>query len=283
MYCDLHTHSIFSDGTDTPEELIAQAERRNLTAIALTDHNTVAGLPRFLAAAEGKRVRAVPGIEFSTGYGNGELHILGLFLRRQHYDAIRARVALPDHWKRESNLELAQALNRAGYLIDYAELENATPGGKVNRAHFAKALAEKGYVKTRDQAFQTILQPGGPFYHPPKRLDVFETIAFLRSLGAVALLAHPFFNLDKPALEAFLPPAMEAGLDGMEVRYSTFDPETTALAIRMARQYGLVLSGGSDYHGGNKPDIQLMVGKGDLAVPEEYYGALASLAGSRQG
>ncbi len=284
MNCDLHTHSIYSDGTDTPEELIAQAEALGLSAVALTDHNTVAGLPRFLAAAEGKQVKPVPGIEFSTGYGAGELHILALFVRREHYEAIQARVALPDRWKRDSNLALAAALNQAGYAIDYAAIEASTPGGKVNRAHFAAALAEKGYVSSIDEAFRDLLKPGGRFYQPPRRLDAIETIRFIRELGAVSVLAHPWLNLKtREALEGFLQKAVPAGLDGMEVRYSKFDEAQTEQAAVLGEQYGLLPSGGSDYHGGNKPDIDLGSGRGDLAVPEGFYTRLKALAEERQG
>lgn len=279
MLCDLHTHSIFSDGTDTPEALIEKAEALGLGAVALTDHNSVAGLPRFLAAAEGRSVIAVPGIEFSTGYENGELHILALFVRPEHYDAIRALAAQPDRLKRESNLALAEALNRVGYKIDYAALEASTPDGRVNRVQFANALLAQGYVATKDEAFDTLLKPGGPFYQPPKRLDALETIRFIRSIGAVSVLAHPWLNRKTPeALRSFLDEAVPAGLDGMEVRYAKFSREESNLALEIARSYGLAFSGGSDYHGTNKKNIALGSGQGDLAVPMEYYEKLAELA-----
>lgn len=283
LYCDLHTHSIFSDGTDTPEQLIARAERLGLSALALTDHNSVAGLPRFLKAAERSNVTAVPGIEFSTGYENGELHILALFVRPEHYSAINDLVALPRKRKRESNQALAEKLTRAGYAIDYAQLEASTPGGHVNRAHFAAELKRKGFVSSMDEAFRELLKPGGAFYQPPKRLDALETIEFIRSIGAVAVLAHPFLNLDREGVEGFLTLAVPRGLDGMEVLYSKFDEKTTEMALGIAEKYGLCKSGGSDYHGNNKPDIALGSGKGELAVPHGYYETLAALAAERQG
>lgn len=282
MYCDLHTHSIFSDGTDTPEALIGQAEALGLGAVALTDHNSVAGLPRFLAAAKGSSVTAVPGIEFSTGYENGELHILALFVKPEDYEAIKALVALPDRRKRESNLALAAGLNAAGYRIDYAALEASTPGGKVNRAHFAAELHRLGYVSSRDEAFNTLLKPGGPFYRPPERLGALETIRFIRSIGAVSVLAHPWLNRKtREALEGFLSEAVPVGLDGMEVRYSKFSREQSNLALEIGQAYGLLPSGGSDYHGENKPEIALGTGRGDLAVPMEYYEKLREIAEKR--
>lgn len=284
MYCDLHTHSIFSDGTNTPEELIEMAEGLHLSAIALTDHNSVSGLPRFLAAAEGKALRAVPGVEFTTNYEALELHVLALFVREQHYSAVTDLVALPDRRKRESNLALAEALNRAGYAIDYAAMEAATPDGRVNRSQFADELIRLGYFSDKQMLFDTVLKPGGGFYLPPERLDVFDTLRFIRSIGAVAVLAHPFLQFhSEEALRRFLPRGIEAGLDGMEVYYSTYSPETTALALRLAREYGLALSGGSDYHGTRKPHIQLAVGKGGLAIGEDVFSDLAALARARQG
>lgn len=284
MYCDLHTHSVFSDGTDTPEELITRAEELNLSAVALTDHNSVAGLPRFLAAAEGAAVEAVPGIEFSTEYQGGNLHILALFVRPEHYGAVSELVALPDRRKRESNIALAEALTRAGYPIDYDAMEAATPGGHVNRAHFGKELVRLGHAASVEEAFQRFLKERCGYYTPPKRLDALETVAFIRRIGAVCLLAHPWLNLKtREALEGFLRQAVPMGLDGMEVCYSKFTPEQSNLALEIAERYGILPSGGSDYHGyAVKPDISMGTGRGDLRVPTAWYTSLKALARERQ-
>lgn len=284
MYCDLHTHSVFSDGTDTPEELIRQAEALGLSALALTDHNSVAGLPRFLAAAEKSPVEAVPGVEFSADYKGGDLHILALFVRPEHFEAVDELVAQPDRWKRESNLALAENLTRAGYPIDYEALEAATPGGHVNRAHFGRELARLGYAESVEEAFQKFLKQRCGYYTPPRRLDALETVGFIRSMGAVAVLAHPWLNLKtRNALEDFLSLAVPAGLDGMEVRYSKFSPEESNLALELVNTYGILPSGGSDYHGFPvKPDIAMGTGRGDLKVPEEWYRDLKTLAMQRK-
>lgn len=282
MHCDLHTHSIFSDGTDTPEALVRMARTLGLGALALTDHNTADGLPRFLAA-EHEGLALVPGVEFSTDHLGGELHILALFLRREDFGAVRELAELPRRRKRESNLELARNLTAAGYPVDYEALERATPGGQVNRAHFAAELTRLGHIASMDQAFRQLLSPKAGLYHPPRRLDAVETIRFIRSIGAVSVLAHPFLNLDVPGLRAFLELAVPAGLDGMEVRYSKFDDEATQTAQALAREYGLLCSGGSDYHGANKPGLAMGSGYGNLSVPMEYYEKLAALARERQG
>lgn len=283
MNCDLHTHSIYSDGTVTPARILAQAEALGLGAVALTDHNCVDGLPEFLAAAKHSPVLPVPGTEFSTGWQKGELHILALFVPEKAYEQVRAIAAEPDRLKRESNLELAKALCEAGYHIDYNAIEAATPKGRVNRSQFGDALLAAGYVKTKDEAFDTLLHENGPYYRPPKRLDALETIRFIRSIGAVAVLAHPFLKHTPDQIREFLDQAVPAGLDGMETIYSTFDDETTALAFRMADQYGLLPSGGSDYHGSRKPHISMGTGQGNLAVPMEFYRRMAALARERQG
>ena len=281
MFCDLHNHSVFSDGTDTPEELIARAEALGLQAVALTDHNNVDGLARFLAAGQGSSVTAVPGVEFTTGYHGKELHILALFVPEKRFDQLRAFAALPHKRKEESNVALAEALTRAGYPIDYSEMKSAHPGGSINRSHFANVLLEKGYIQSREEAFGTLLKPGGGFYVPPQRLEVFETIRFIRELGAAAVFAHPYLTLKPEEAACFLPAAKEAGLDGMEVRYSTYSPEITAIAEETAKHLGLMPSGGSDYHGGNKPGLAMGTGYGDLQVPGEWFEALQKLSNQR--
>lgn len=274
MTCDLHTHSVFSDGTYTPAQLIAEAESIGLSAVALTDHNTIAGLPDFLAAGEGSAVEAVPGCEFSTDYNGTELHILGLWIPPEHYQTVTDLLDKAQKDKEESNRDLVRALNEAGYTIDYQKVI-ARSQGSVNRAHIAAELLENSYVSSIQEAFARLLSQKHGFYRPPQRIDAYECIRFIKSIGAKAVLAHPFLNLkEETALRGFLPEAVEAGLDGMEVLYSKFTPEQTALAQQIAQEYGLLPSGGSDFHGENKPDIRLGVGRGTLCIPYSWMEAL---------
>ena len=272
--CDLHTHSNHSDGTFTPEELIAEAERVGLSAIALTDHNTVSGLPRFLEAARGSSVEAIPGIEISTEYGDRELHILGLFLEEKHYDTVTEFLVPLFENKEQSNVELMAALAEAGYDITYEEVASRIPDGQFNRSHVGEILTEKGYTPSIAEAFRTVLSKDGGLYRQPERLPVFEVIAFLRSIGAVPVLAHPFLSLTEDELRPFLREAVGHGLCGMETVYSTYDEETARLAASIAEEFGLKHSGGSDFHGGRKPDIALGTGRGDLFIPLEFVEAL---------
>lgn len=274
VFCDLHTHSTFSDGTDTPAALMAMAEERGLGAIALTDHNTVAGLPEFLKAAEGKSVQAVAGTEFSTDYRGTELHILGLFLKQEHFAVITERLEDYHRRKEQSNRDLVDKLNAAGYAIDYDRIKNSTPEGQVNRALIAAELTRLGYTESIQAAFKQLLSPKCGYYVPPTRPCPFETIRFIKSLGAVAVLAHPFLNLEEKELREFLKEAVPCGLDAMETLYSTYDEATTMAAKRVADDFGLLHSGGSDYHGKNKPHIQMGIGQGGLAAPQGLMTAM---------
>lgn len=269
MYCDLHTHSNYSDGTYTPAELITQAQRIGLAAVALTDHNTVAGLPDFVAAGQGSGVEAVPGCEFSTDYNGVELHILGLFVEPSHYATVTALLEQAQQEKERSNRNLVAALERIGYDLNYEEICSRCRG-RINRAHIATALVEKGYFATMQEAFRGPLSAKHGLYQPPKRIGAYDCIRFIKSIGAVAVLAHPFLDLVEAGLRAFLPQAVEAGLDAMEVAYSKYSQETTATAFAVADDFGLKYSGGSDFHGGNKPDIALGNGRGNLTVPSAW-------------
>ena len=278
--CDLHIHSTFSDGTLSPAGLIRLAEELGLGAVALCDHNTVAGLPEFLSAAAESTVEAVPGIEFSTDYGNTELHILALFVRPQHYAAVTERVEQLLRRKEQSNIDLVAALGKAGIILDYDAIKAANPGGVINRAVIAAEMVRLGYCESVKEAFSQWLSPERGYFHPPRRLDALETIRFIRSIGAVAVLAHPFLNLDEQGLRAFLREAVPAGLDAMEVYYPKFSDGQTALAQQIAAEFSLLPSGGSDFHGANKPDIRLGTGRNNLHIPCSVLENLARRRGN---
>lgn len=267
--CDLHTHSVYSDGTWTPQQLIEEAQRIGLGAIALCDHNTVDGLPEFVSCAQGREVEAVPGVELSTDHEGVELHIVGLFLRPEHYGVITEKLLDYQRRKDESNRALIEALRMAGFDISYEEIAGATPNGQFNRAHVAAELTRKGYTESIQDAFRRLLKPGLGYYTPAKRMTAYEAICFIKSLGAVAVLAHPLLSMNEQQLRAFLPHAVECGLDAMETRYVTYDADTTRLAMGIAEEFGLKHSGGSDFHGDRKPGILLGVGRGALSVPME--------------
>ena len=266
MYCDLHTHSLFSDGSCTPAELIAQAKELGLT-IALTDHNTVAGLPDFLAEAKKQGVRAIPGIEFSTLFRGRELHLVGLFVQSEDYAFLEGVAEKYQRLKDESNREMVRQLNAAGYALDYQELLSRSPGGNLNRAHIARGLVEKGYVSSVQEAFEKLLDKNLPFYVPCERLQITDCIRMFRQRKIVSVLAHPLKDLTETELRSCLPELVEAGLMALETHHSSYDDEAIVLATEIAEEFHLLPSGGSDFHGLAKPNIQLGLGKGNLRIP----------------
>lgn len=268
-YCDLHTHSCFSDGTYTPRELLEAADEIGLSAIVLCDHNTVAGLDDFVEASKDFAVEAIPGIELSTEWCGKELHIIGMYINPSHYEKIGALVEDMRREKEKSYRACIASLNAAGYDLDYDELTSRTEGG-INRAHIAAELVRLGYVESAKEAFAGLISKSGGHYNAPKYLPALEAIEFLKSIGAVVVWAHPYLSLKADEVREFLPLAKEAGLDAMETLYSKYSEETTETARKTAAKFGILESGGSDFHGPIKPDIALGVGRGNLAVPHEF-------------
>lgn len=272
--CDLHTHSVYSDGTYTPKALIDSAIQAGLSALALCDHNTVDGLPDFLSAGQDANIELIAGAEFSVDYNGKELHLLGLFIPQNRFSQVAQLMEDVIARKMQSNLNLIQALNQAGYAIDYEAIRNATPNQKFNRAHIAAELTRKGYTSSIKEAFKKLLSPSAGYYKEPEMLSVWEMLDFIIQIGAVPVLAHPFLNLSEPELIQFLPRAKARGLVGMECSYSLYDSEKTQKSFALADQFGLKYSGGSDFHGSNKPDIAIGIGKGNLQIPYEWVTAL---------
>ena len=281
MPIDLHLHSTHSDGTLTPAEIIARAKSLGLTAVALTDHNTVSGVPTFLSEAEKQGVTAVAGTELSTVYKGKEIHLLGLFIPEEAFPAVTTLTEDYLTRKEQSNRDLVARLAADGYRVDYDTIRNATPDGNINRALIAKALLAGGYVPSVKAAFDTLLGEGMGYYIPPERLDLFAAIRFLRSIHAVPVWAHPLQYIDEATVREALPVAVEAGLAGMEVMHSSYDEATATAAKALADEFGLLYSGGSDFHGAVKPDVQMGVGNREGAmpnIPDEYYEKLRKRA-----
>ena len=268
--CDLHVHSHFSDGTDSPAKIIKMAEEIGLSAVALCDHNTMDGVDQLLQAGKSSSVQTVAGIELSTDYGSTELHILGLFIPTEAYDKVKAYAdALLDR-KEESNRLMIGKIAEAGYEISFEDIRAKTPTGRFNRSHIATHLVEKGYVSGVKEAFATLIAKDSPYYVPVRRVDSLDAIRFLRSVGAVPVLAHPYLDLTEEELPHFLPMAVEAGLVGMEVYHPSHSKEQTEKAMELVKLHGLLPSGGSDYHGYRKPGIHLGTGEGNLQIPYSF-------------
>ena len=281
MPIDLHIHSTHSDGTLTPAEIISKAKSLGLSAVALTDHNTVSGLWDFLNEAEKQGVTAVAGTELSTVYQGQEIHLLGLFIPTEAFAAVTALTEDYLTRKEQSNRDLVARLAADGYRVDYNAIRASTPDGNVNRALIAKALLAGGYVPSVKAAFHTLLGEGMGYYTPPTRPDFFDTIRFLRSIRAVPVWAHPLQYMEEATVRQALPEAVEAGLVGMEVMHSSYDEATIVRAKALAHEFGLLCSGGSDFHGAVKPDVYMGVGSREGTspnIPDGYYPALRARA-----
>lgn len=266
--CDLHAHTNFSDGSLTPTELVDEAVVAGLSAIALTDHNTLRGVPELMAAAEGKGITAIPGIEFSTDYHGTELHVIALGVREESYPVINAMVDEIRVRKKDAMDKLVADLIAAGYELDRGKIYSGVQG-IINRAHVATELVRCGYATTRSDAFDRILYSGGPFYREPKYIATEECIGFIESIGAVSVLAHPLLNIDVDTLRGLLT-SVKGRLHAMEVVYSEYDEEKSEISYALIGEFGLLPSGGSDFHGKNKPDIALGVGRGNLVIPLSF-------------
>lgn len=281
MPIDLHLHSTHSDGTLPPAALIQRIKSAGLSAAALTDHNTVSGVPAFLEEAHRQGVTAVTGVELSTVRDGRELHLLGLFIPPEHLSDVTALTEDYLVRKEQSNRDLVARLAADGYRVDYNAIREATPDGNVNRALIAKALLAGGYVPSVKAAFDTLLGEGMGYYIPPSRIDFLEAIRFLRSIRTVPVWAHPLQYIDEATVTALLPLAEEAGLIGMEVMHSSYTEATVTAAKALADRFGLLYSGGSDFHGAVKPDVYLGIGSREGTepnIPDEYYERLRAKA-----
>lgn len=269
-YCDLHLHSYYSDGTCSPREIVLGARELGLSTIALTDHNTASGLGEFLSEAERQGIEALAGIEFSVDYRARELHLLALGVDERYFVEIEEMMEDYLRIREKSNRDMVGALRAAGYLIDYDAILEKSGNGYINRAHIASELTEKGYTSSVRDAFDTLLRKDGPYFRPRVYPNVFDMIDYIGKIGAVSILAHPFLQFDEAGLREFLTEAKCHGLCGMETVYTEFSEDETALARAMAKEFDLLESGGSDFHGSTKPDVSIGVGFGNLRVPSSF-------------
>jgi predicted metal-dependent phosphoesterase TrpH len=278
---DLHMHSTCSDGTFAPDDLVREAKKAGLTAMALTDHDTVEGIAAARAEARRQGIAFLPGLEISAEYQPGTMHILGYGFDDNSATLLQ-RLAYVQRCRRERNPRIVERLNGMGMALTIEEVEAASGGGLVGRPHFAKVLLDKGYVQSRQEAFDRYLAKGQSAYVDKVRLSPEESIEAIHAAGGLAVLAHPLqLKVEgDAALEAILRRLKEAGLDGMECHYRNHTAEDTSRFLVLAEKVGLLVTGGSDFHGANRPHIRLGTGEGNLRVPRECWEALASRLGS---
>ncbi len=278
-YIDLHVHSNVSDGTLTPSEIVGLAVKNHIAAIALTDHDTLAGIPIAQAAAQsetqmGHPVLVIPGTEISVSYRNKDIHILGLFVNPDNtvlYRALNnARIK-----REERNEKMTANLRSAGIDITVDKLKEEEGEAVLTRAHFAKFMVKHGYCKTIPDAFTRYLNNDSPYYVPREYLSPEEAIHLIHTAGGLSVLAHPLlYHYTLKEVEQMVAFLTELGMDGIEAIYSSNTGFDEGHMRHLANKYNLAVSGGSDFHGANKPDLNLGTGRGNLKIP---YSVLENL------
>lgn len=279
---DLHTHTTHSDGSASPEELIARASSKGARSIAITDHDTVDAFAEARAAADRFSIEFVPGIEISADFSPGTMHILGYCVDDES-TALKEKLATLKSAREKRNPEIARRLVALGFDISYAEVVQTANNYVVGRPHFARLLVERGYVRNIQEAFDRLLKKGAPAYVEKARLTPADSIELIHRAGGVAVLAHPY-QLKLPSYEAVSELVAELaalGLDGIEANYSRHSPAERSAYSEIATRHHLLVTGGSDYHGSYKPDIDIVTGLGDLKVPYELLEALKTRAKDR--
>lgn len=265
---DLHSHSIFSDGSSTPEELVELAEQGGLAALALTDHDTTDGLPRFLAAGDNSSVETVAGIELSAEFGAVTFHILGYFFDPAN-EALQTALKWVREGRTERNVQILEKLNRLGYNLTHDDIRKHAGDDLVGRPHFAAALIEKGHFKHKDKIFQQLLGKGKAAYVDRQRLTPETCVELICKAGGVAVIAHPGqMKLTARSLRRLVKQLKNHGLGGIEVWHPIHKPYQMASYLRICEDFDLVATGGSDFHGKLTPDLTLGRGFGDLCVPD---------------
>ncbi|MDO4298655.1 MAG: PHP domain-containing protein [Lachnospiraceae bacterium] len=273
-FIDLHVHSTRSDGTMTPAELIAHAAASGLSAFALTDHDNTDGIEEARQASITYGIEVIPGIEFSTEYQGCDIHIVGLEPDYQHPDFDR-QIQYYRTERLRRNQKMIRKMADDGIDISYEQMADAFGETVWTRAHFARYLADHGYVSEMWDAFRTHIGDDCKYFVPREKVSPFEVTRLIRQFHGIPVLAHPFqYHFSEEELRILLTKLKTAGLIGMEVYYSTHSVSQENYLLSLCRELALLPSGGSDFHGTNKPDISIGTGKNNLRIPYETLNAL---------
>lgn len=264
---DLHLHTTHSDGSCTPTEVIGLAHQAGVTALAITDHDITSGIPEAIAAGEQYEIEIIPGVETSSLMGSSELHILGYFLDWQD-NALNQRCKSLRDSRHHRNPQIVDRLRSLGIDITYDEVRALAGSDSVGRPHIARALMNKGVVTSAKEAFDRFLGDGKAAYVPRELPSPADAIRWIKEAHGLAVLAHPtWVKLTDQPLAELVRRLKADGLDGVEVYYSTHAARQTREYLSLAQQLGLLVTGGSDFHGITKPDIEVGIGKGSLHIP----------------
>lgn len=273
---DLHVHSTRSDGSYTPTELVHYAVEKGLSAFALTDHDTTEGIDEALEASKGLPIEVIPGIEFSTEYEGKDIHIVGLYI---DYNGAEFQKYIKDFQDSRDlrNHKMCLKLQEHGVDITYEELAAEYPDAILTRAHYAKFLLKKGYVKSMPEAFDRYVGDHAPCFLPREKVTPSQAVGLILRAGGIPVLAHPIlYHMSEERLEKLVQTLKKDGLVAIEAIYSTYTAGEERKIRRLAEKYNLLISGGSDFHGTTKPGLDLAVGYGKLQIP---YQVLSDMKG----
>ena len=272
---DLHTHSNASDGKFSPDAIVRMAAELGLKYLALTDHDTVAGIPAAQEAAHAyPELTFIPGVEISTDTTEGEVHMLGYFIDINDTEFTRAVERFRDSRQGRAKGMIAK-LAKMGMNIDWARVQELAGDGVIGRPHIARAMMEKGYITTFEEAFDRYIGHGGPAYVERDKMTPAEAVELILCANGLPVLAHPFTVTDPEKLVKEL---KVAGLTGLEAYYKDASPNDTKNMLQLAQRYGLIVTGGSDYHGaGENNEVKL----GGVNIPIKVPEKLIALAGER--
>ncbi len=278
---DLHTHTWCSDGTLSPSELVALAKRTGLSAVAVTDHDTVDGLEEALAAGLRLGIEVVPGVEINLEHEHVTLDMLGYFFNGAPSDELRHQLVRLRRYRDERNERILARLVELGYPVSAEELAVIAGGEAVGRPHIGEALRRRGYAGSIDEAFARFLRRGAPAFVDRRRLSLAEGVKLLRDSGGLAVVAHPgIIHIDAAGLRDLCAYAARAGVVGFECYHSSYSPQTLATCLQLAADFGFVATGGSDFHGATKPAVHLGAGPGGMPIPDDVLADLKKRAAS---
>lgn len=265
-YVDLHVHSNASDGTLSPRQVVTLAAEAGLASIALTDHDTTAGVPSAVQTGQELGVEVIPGIEVSSIFEGTEIHILGLFADPEDPHLISVMKRFREA-RNKRNEEMLRRFEAKGIHVTKEALWGDNPHSVITRAHIARVLLQQGYGSNMNQIFKKYLQYGGPFCPPKELLPPEAVVTALTAARGFAALAHPFqYHFSRKTTEALVARLAELGMKGLEVYHSSHNQKDSQILQKLAAQYHLLPTGGSDFHGSNKPDISIGTGRGGLRV-----------------
>lgn len=275
---DLHLHTTHSDGSFSPADVLRFAHKAGVTALAITDHDIVTGIPEAIAAGAELGIEIIPGVEISSRVGNSELHILGYCLQWQDQELNRRLASLRES-RHSRNPQIIERLRALGLDVTYEEVRALAGTDAVGRPHIARVLMDKHYVTSAKDAFDRYLAEGRPAYVARELPSPADAIAWIRAAGGVAVLAHPTWaKVSGESLNALLIALKAEGLGGIEVHYSSHTKRQTREYHDLAKRLDLLITGGSDFHGITKPDIEVGTGKGGLKVSEKLLDPLKNAA-----